>query len=300
VYPAGSTRSDVFHKEYSLVRCDGCGTGICDPQITDEELHDYYGDEEIVGAGKYQAWIKKYRYIYDWIVRRSGRLQSVFEIGCNSANQLRYFRERGWQTLGFEFSRACQDYARDKNGVEVVGELLSDYHSRQPEQRFDLALLIHTFEHITSPAALLTDIRSMLKSGGLLYIEVPNADSLTYRLMARYENIMCLPYHAYLYTQESLKALLRNHGFDIVAERSCSMKEDGGHLTAVLARWVRLRLIARLGDNRWSRTLANVLRRLIRFYPNRRVLTYILAWRRQSVSFAILARTRQAAITQPV
>ena len=100
--------SDVFKREYEVRECTVCHTKECHPQLTDADLKEYYTEEEIVGAGKYEKWNGKYRYIYEWITRHLPEKGSVIEIGCNSGNQLRYFKEQGWTSFGLEFSEDMQ------------------------------------------------------------------------------------------------------------------------------------------------------------------------------------------------
>ncbi|MBD3297999.1 MAG: methyltransferase domain-containing protein [candidate division Zixibacteria bacterium] len=282
--------SEVFGKRYDLLRCPECGTGICVPQLTDDDLETYYTEEEVVGAGLYEKWLKKYRYIHDWIVPFTGGRGRAAELGCNSANQLRYFHERGWDVLGFEFSKECQEYAKRVNDVEVTGTMLAQFNAEHPEQTFDLFLLIHTFEHITNPAALLADLKQALASDGLLYIEVPNVDSWSYDWLGEFDNVARLPFHSYIYTQQSLRQLLQRCGYEVVAERPYSMKEDGGLLTRSLEQSLRFRLQRRLGRNIVSRAIGTVLKWIIRFYPNRLLITKLAGQRGKSASFAILAR----------
>ncbi len=285
-----SHESDVFRKHYHLVRCPKCRTGICDPQLTDDDLETYYTEEEVVGAGLYEKWLKKYRYIYNWIEPYTAGPGRAAELGCNSANQLRYFHERGWDVLGFEFSRECQEYAGRVNDVEVTGATLAQFNAEHPEQKFDLFLLIHTFEHITNPSTLLADLKQSLTANGLLYIEIPNVDSWTYKWLGEFDNVARLPFHSFLYTQQSLRTLLQRHGYEIVAERPYSLKEDGGLLTRSLEQSVRFRLRRRFGDNVISRAFGTVLKSLIRFYPNRLLLTKLAGRKGKSGSFALLAR----------
>ena len=134
-----------------------------------------YSDYDIVGAGKYDKWVRKYRYIYNWIMSHSLPIGSVIEIGCNSGNQLRYFKEHGWRPFGLEFSGPCCDYAREVNGLEVSDRSLGRFVKENPERKFDLVLLLHTLEHIANPRGMLREVQKVLDPGGNLYVEVPRS-----------------------------------------------------------------------------------------------------------------------------
>ena len=57
-------------------------------------------------------------------------------------------------------------------GARVIAGVLAQL---PPEPLGDMALLVHVLEHFNSPTMALQHIRQLLRAGGRLYIEVPNA-----------------------------------------------------------------------------------------------------------------------------
>ena len=113
---------------------------------------------------------------------------------------------------------------------------------------------------------------------------------LGYDLLWEFENPLNVPLHLYAYTLGSLKTILKERGFAIVDERAYSAKEDGGRLTLDIARWLRHRMIAALGNNRSALFLAWVGKRIVRFYPFRSLVTFLASRRGKSASIAVLCR----------
>ena len=59
--------SDEFEQDFYLGKCPECGTLITYPQLTTQQLTDYYKDEEQIGTDRYKKWKKKYRYQYNFL-----------------------------------------------------------------------------------------------------------------------------------------------------------------------------------------------------------------------------------------
>ena len=287
----GEYVSEEFHRRYSIYECESCRTKRTYPFLTDAELREYYTDEDIVGSEKYEKWRGKYKYIHDWI---NGRFNihgmRVVELGSNSGNLLRYFKEHSdCDVLGVELSSRCREYSEKVNGVSVFPSTFEDF-AQQHEQEADLVVIIHTFEHIPEPIPLLHSITASLRDQGYLYIEIPNSQMIDFDLLKNISNPLCVPFHSYLYNQKSIRALLENHGFTVVAQRRWSRKEDTGSVSMAFAEFIRRTFEKALGKTALARYLSGGGRALVRFYPIRVLLAVFFMLLNKSSSIAVLAR----------
>jgi predicted SAM-dependent methyltransferase len=80
-------------------------------------------------------------------------------------------------------------------------------------RHFDVVRLSHVLEHLPSPRKSLGKVHRLLRPGGLLWVEVPNAASLERRLFHRHWCHWDLPRHLYHFTPTTLVRLLRDTGF---------------------------------------------------------------------------------------
>ena len=55
----------------------------------------------------------------------------------------------------------------------------------ETDDKFDLVFMSHVIEHVLDPVATVAKIRTLLKPGGVLYLETPNVRSLDARLWRR-------------------------------------------------------------------------------------------------------------------
>src|SRR5262249_8965693 len=54
-----------------------------------------------------------------------------------------------------------------------------------PWESFDVVVMCHVLEHLHDPAAALAEIRRKLNPGGLLYLAVPDMDSVAFRVFGK-------------------------------------------------------------------------------------------------------------------
>lgn len=219
-----------FHlKELSLVRCLGCGLLYANPRLyLDEEearkaygvdyfdsvyMRFYGGHEEENGFQTNEGFPQRLDLIEKFVAR--GQL---LEIGCASGAFLGFARSRGWQVFGVEVSPYASDIARKKLGLDVVtGDLkTADFK----KDFFDVVACSDVLEHIEDPVDFLSGIRKILKDDGVVYMAMPNAASLYYRVFGllnflNRKNYFLLPYHIVHYSPKTLKVLLEKTGFEL-------------------------------------------------------------------------------------
>lgn len=154
-------------------------------------------------------------------VRHRGKL---LDVGSGKGEFLAAARKRGWEVFGVEPSGNFVRYAKEKYGLDIQNSNLDE--ASFPEKFFDAVTLNMVLEHIENPHALLSVIHKILKKGGLLYIEVPNMDSMLLKLIKIYYRLtkrdwsphlspLHYPYHCYGYNRSSLKLLCEKNRFMI-------------------------------------------------------------------------------------
>lgn len=182
-----------------------------------------------------------------WRLRVGGREAStipfvgdglLLDVGCGTGRDLEWFQRAGWRVSGVEMSPYAASRARARLGCEIL-EGHFDEVAIEPRQ-FDAIRLSHVLEHLPSPRRSLERIHRLLRPGGLLWLEVPNAASAERRLFGRYWFQWDLPRHLYHFTPQTLTRLLCETGF-----RPRKVKCDGR--TVFFAESLAAVLTARFG-----------------------------------------------------
>jgi SAM-dependent methyltransferase len=164
----------------TTVACRSCGLISHENVPTNAELADYYREHYRADYhGEFTP--SAYRVVREW--NRGQELlrllnsylrpqEAVFEIGSGIGCTVKSFECAGYEALGVEPGDGFRSFATNQLGATVVAGVLSDLPA---EPLGDMALLVHVLEHLNSPTMALQHIRRLLRPGGRLYIEVPNA-----------------------------------------------------------------------------------------------------------------------------
>lgn len=97
----------------------------------------------------------------------------ILDVGCGQGWALKLFGKLGYRALGLTLG---PDYEVCKAaGYEVLAMNLHDLDL--PDASFDLVWCRHALEHSIFPLFTLHEFRRLLVAGGLIYVEVPAAET---------------------------------------------------------------------------------------------------------------------------
>jgi len=198
-------------------RCPDCGTGATDPRPSPEALdavysRAYYGPDNVkftpaIERLRSAAVLRRAR----WIDRQLGRRGRILEIGCGPGALLAALAGLGHECHGTERSELAALGAKRVRGIAV--------HARPIEEcgfaagSFDAAILWHVLEHLEDPPAVLAQLHELLRSGGLLILEVPNYSSWQARASGSRWFHLDLPRHLHHFSAEGMARLFASSGF---------------------------------------------------------------------------------------
>ena len=133
----------------------------------------------------------------------------VCEVGCSSGFMLYPLRELGHRIVGVEPSGIFDEFLRDK-GIIVYSSL----DCIPPELKFDLLMHYFVLEHIKDPWAFLSRCMELIRKGGKMVFEVPNAAEplRTIYDIPEFERFYWSYPHHWYFSETSLAFLLENLG----------------------------------------------------------------------------------------
>jgi 2-polyprenyl-3-methyl-5-hydroxy-6-metoxy-1,4-benzoquinol methylase len=229
--------------EFSVVECDACGLASTQPRLRPEQFAQFYPDtyyhvEPETSSGTEQAavtvgqrgclggrverWrleaIVRYGPYRSLHARRPGRL---LDVGCGDGDLAVTFAGHGWSVAGVEPSALAAARASTK-GVEVHCGTLED--APWAHGTFDAIVFAHSLEHVPDPAATLSRAATLLRSGGMLVIAVPNFGSWQRRVFGARWFQLDLPRHLQHFDARTLAALVRRAGLRPVGTTTASMR----------------------------------------------------------------------------
>lgn len=121
----------------------------------------------------------------------------------------------GGQGVGIEPSEeSCKKAAQ--HGVKIVGHTIEDLSLIAKNNSVRTVSLFHVIEHLEHPDVEIRRIYDALPLGGFLIIETPNIDSPVFKLR-EYKDPLIYIEHLWYFSEKTLRALLEQSGFRIVA-----------------------------------------------------------------------------------
>lgn len=210
----------ITDDEFQVVECRGCGLLYINPRPSQEEIGKFYPEtyswKETLEAESFltkcvRKLEKIYRYhllrdevskVVKFTSRGSGK---VLDIGCGTGDRLDVFRNKGFETYGVETSNSA-DYAKEHLKLNVMkGDLFS---AKFPDAFFDIVTLYNVLEHTHKPQVVIREIHRILKQDGFLIIQVPNRDSLQYKIFKKKWAAFDVPRDLYYFGIGTLTSML--------------------------------------------------------------------------------------------
>src|SRR5207249_2132857 len=95
--------------------------------------------------------------------------------------------------------------------------------------------MFHVLEHLYDPHSYLEEARGLLKPGGRLIVQVPNAACWQFLFLGRKWSGLDVPRHLWSFRPRDLDALLGRNGFEVVRRKHFSLRDNPAGLATSLA-----------------------------------------------------------------
>jgi SAM-dependent methyltransferase len=220
----------VFGNDSNISRaffhCETCDVRYQYPGLSPKQETDFYAAEfegfMATRSGSDGGWhkaeehiaaneatrVRRMKYLSHHVVENS----NLLEVGCSSGFMLYPFSEQGHDCSGVEPSGLFSEYVKSR-GLEVYPSL-SDLHNNNESLRFDVILHFFVLEHIADPLAFLKSQLDLLKPGGKIILEIPNAADPLYSVydIPNFERFYWSIAHPWYFSAASLNYLLSQLG----------------------------------------------------------------------------------------
>ncbi len=212
--------SKKFYKDgVDIVQCNQCGFVFIPPFYRERINYNEYKDEnslKAVIAGNDWLKIQRHKLRYKTIQKycKAGKL---FDLGVGWGHFLHTGRLLGYEVAGIEMAKMPFTYAREYLKLPVIEIDFFDYKPLM--DYYDLLTMWDVLEHIDNCDKAVEKCALMLKTGGLLVIQVPQIDSFIAKRHKENWQAMGLD-HVNYFSKETITYFLERKGFKVVRIKS--------------------------------------------------------------------------------
>lgn len=209
---SGRKKCLFSREEFKVVKCEDCGLVYVDPQPSHERINEYYTElnENTKTGAICQSEVEKKH-----CIKRLSKIKQyikggvILDYGCGISPFSNLAKREGFDCYGFDLDKEAIEICK-KNGISMLAE------EEIKKNHFDVITLSQVLEHIPYPKYKLEWLRTKLREGGMLLIEVPNINSLNSKLQGKNWFYYRIPYHLTYFSMKTLSRMLEEVGFKII------------------------------------------------------------------------------------
>jgi SAM-dependent methyltransferase len=141
--------------------------------------------------------------------------------------------ERGYQVYGIDFSHQAARVCWIRNRVAAACCELPN--APFAPGAFAAVTMFHVLEHLYDPASYIQAAHRLLRPGGRLIVQVPNASCWQFLLFGENWNGLDVPRHLVDFRARDLDALIEDCEFELVRHKHFSLRDNPAGLATTLA-----------------------------------------------------------------
>jgi SAM-dependent methyltransferase len=209
-------RKRLFEKQgFSYHRCGECGHMYVSPRIS-SEISGRIGLE--LDAEDYESDLLEVQRFYAapicHLLRARAPGPRLLDLGFGRGYVLQLAKSYGFEGYGIESSPRQIESLRPEFGDRL--HLVQSTDTELPWDSFDAVVVSHVLEHLERPQELLGQIFRAMTPDGVLYVAVPDCESLQFRLFGKKWDVISPLAHFQYFSEATLTKLLKTCLFDTI------------------------------------------------------------------------------------
>lgn len=200
----------------SHVKCTQCDMIYLNPVFKDEHLENHYRNNHDCQSEIVSNDSEFYTNLYTKGLRAieaTAPKGNILDIGCSAGNFLDIALASQWKTIGVELNEKEAAYAAQK-GHTIHTQLLE---SVSFSEKLGAVTLWDVFEHLKDGRAYLTQIKTLLSHDGVIFLQIPSADSLAAKILREKCQMFDGIEHVNLYSYRAIQKLSHECGLKILS-----------------------------------------------------------------------------------
>ena len=222
----GNRDKDPQMRVYLIYECRDCTFIFLHPRPLESEMSAFYTSAgydpfmEVEGSKSLSQTLYEFakpiglRWKANLMKKCSTQPGKLLDVGAGTGTFLKHMSVLGWDTVGIEKDADAAEYARQNlNQIVHVADFADVGNSIGI---FDAITFWHSLEHIHRFKENIELARDSLTDDGLLFIALPNPDSLDAGIYKHNWVAWDIPRHLWHFKPKSISRLMRGFGLDII------------------------------------------------------------------------------------
>ena len=213
----------VSQENFEIWECGSCTTRFTQSVPGNDEIGKYYQSENYISHSDTKEGLinSLYHIVRKLTLQRKRNLVrrrvgveegKILDVGCGTGAFLHTMQEAGWEVTGLEPDMIAREKARVMYGIAPDP---SEKLFQLPPHSYDAITMWHVLEHVHELHAYLDQLKKLLKTGGKIFVAVPNYTSLDASIYRENWAGYDVPRHLYHFSPASMSRLLSQHGFNL-------------------------------------------------------------------------------------
>ncbi len=220
-YRLGSDSADL-----AVVQCRSCDLIYVSPRLTLESTAFVYANDAQQTISHNYCWDgsedgSRFTNLLNRLEQYAPTGQ-LLDVGCGGGHLLAEAKRRNrWKLIGCDPSEQAAKQAETAVGCRVFSHAVEEVEIESAS--CDIVTMLGVLEHLHNPVATLRHVGSLMRTGGILGVYVPNfqylrlkdTGLLSYARSRRWSDLHPQE-HLHQYTPQTLKNLLNHTGFELL------------------------------------------------------------------------------------
>jgi len=219
---------------YHLFKCKNCDTVFTGPRPSNKVLQKEYGtyywndtdlQEKRRGLSRLVASFNSLRLkqVIKPLLKVLPPNATVLEIGCGAGQLSQILLHNGINVEVTEYSPQILNLVTEKLGIKGY---LGDLAEIKLDRHYDAVIFNNVLEHVLSPLDNLRSAAFLLNPSGFIFIELPNINSLQFKIFKKRWYPLDIPVHLTHFEPATLDNLARQIGLSIKKRSFFSMRSS--------------------------------------------------------------------------
>jgi 2-polyprenyl-3-methyl-5-hydroxy-6-metoxy-1,4-benzoquinol methylase len=207
----------VSKKAFPIRSCSDCGFWWTSSIPLETEIGAYYQSEDYVSHSNSSKGLINFLYLkvrnftlkqkMRWIHKRIKK-GALLDVGSGTGHFLKQAKIAGWNVCGLEPDKNARNIAKSTNALDLQ-PIESLYHLENGS--FDVVTMWHVLEHVYHLEKDVNQLSKLIKSGGFIYVAVPNRNSYDAKHYGAEWAAYDVPRHLYHFRAEDVIAIMERN-----------------------------------------------------------------------------------------